>query len=145
MRNYVIIAVICLGIISCTKNKFSSTPKLTYKSVNTDVLDRGQIISFKLSYTDAEGDLQDTIFVQKVEPTCALSGFTSKYVMPAFPVTPNSEGEITVSFGYNVDNYPLIKAPQCGRNDTCYFRFMLKDKAQHKSDTVNSGQIIIIK
>ena len=145
MRNYIIIAVICLGIISCNKNKFSSTPQLKYKSANTEVLDRGQIISFKLSYTDAEGDLQDTIFVQKVEPTCAASGFTSKYPLPDFPATANADGEITVSFGYNVDNYPLIKAPQCGRNDTCYFRFMLKDKAQNKSDTVNSGQIIIIK
>lgn len=145
MRNSVLIVVICLAFISCGKDKFTSTPQLKFISQNTNVLDRGQIISFKLSFTDAEGDLQDSIFVQKLEPKCAQSGFSSRYPIPTFPVTKNAQGEITVSFGYNVDNYPLIKAPQCNRNDTCIFRFMLKDKAQNRSDTVNSEVLVIIK
>ncbi len=145
MRNTILFAVLCLLFIGCNKNKFSTTPQLKYKSVNTTKLFNGQIISFKLSFTDAEGDLQDSIYVEKVEPTCAASGFKSKYLIPAFPTTKNAEGEIEISYGYNVSNFPFIKSPQCGRNDTCYFRFMLKDKAQNKSDTVNSETIIIVK
>ena len=41
--------------------------------------------------------------------------------------------------------YALIDiAPQCQRNDTAVFRFVIKDKANHVSDTVSSPPIIII-
>ncbi|MBL0358602.1 MAG: hypothetical protein IPP72_17840 [Chitinophagaceae bacterium] len=144
MRNTILIAVISLAIISCTKNKFETTPKLKYESVNTTQLSSGQIIQFKLSYTDAEGDLQDSIYVEKYGINCELSRFKAYYLMPEFPVVKNSEGDIIVSYGYGVSNYPLIQSPQCsGKNDTCYFLFMIQDKAKHKSDTVASETIII--
>lgn len=145
MRNTIVIALFALFFTGCTKDKFTSKPQLKFESINTKVLDRGQIVSFTLSYTDLEGDLQDSIYVEKVEPNCPLSGFSSRYKLPAFPATRNSQGDLNISFGYNVNNYPLIKAPQCDRNDTCYFRFMLKDKAQNKSDTINSDVFVIIK
>lgn len=145
MRNTIVIALFALIFIGCKKEKFTTKPQLTFKSINTKVLDRGQIIIFTLGYTDLEGDLQDSIYVEKIEPTCTQSGFISKYIIPNFPSTKNAEGDIQVSFGYNVDNYPLIKAPQCSRNDTCYFRFALKDKAQNVSDTVKSDVFVIIK
>jgi hypothetical protein len=145
MRNTIVIALIAFIFIGCKKDRFTTKPQLKFESVNTQVLDRGQILSFKLSYTDLEGDLQDSIYVEKVEPTCPQSGFSNIYRLPNFPTTRNAEGEIQVSFGYNVNNYPLIKAPQCGRNDTCYFRFVLKDKAQNLSDTVKSDVFVIIK
>jgi hypothetical protein len=145
MRNTILIALFALLFIGCKKDKFTSKPQLTFKSINTKVLDRDQIVIFTLAYTDLEGDLQDSIYVEKVEPKCALSGFKTKYLLPNFPSTKNSEGDIQVSFGYNVSNFPLLKAPQCGRNDTCYFRFSLKDKAQNVSDTINSDVFVIIK
>ncbi len=145
MRNTIVIAILALFFTACSKDKFTSKPQLKFESINTKVLDRGGIISFKIRYTDLEGDLQDSIYVEKVEPNCPLSGFSSRYKLPDFPTTRNSEGELNISFGYNVNNYPLIKAPQCDRNDTCYFRFMLKDKAQNKSDTINSETFVIIK
>ena len=145
MRNTILIAVICLAICGCTKNKFSTIPQLKYKSVNTNELSNGQIIQFKLSYSDAEGDLQDSIYVEKYGTNCPDSRFKQYYNMPNFPVVKNSEGEILVSYGYGVPNYPLIQSPQCpGKNDTCYFRFMIQDKAKNKSDTVNSETIVII-
>ncbi len=145
MRYSILLAAISLLIISCNKNKFTTAPQLEYKSVNTTELNKGQIIVFKLSFTDGDGDLQDSLFVEKIEPTCTSSYFKQKYRLPIFPATKNTEGDFEVSFGYGVSNYPLIKAPQCNRNDTCYFRFMLKDKAQNTSDTVQSETIIIYK
>jgi len=145
MRNTIVIAFIALIFVGCNKEKFTSRPQLKFKSINTKVLDRGEIVSVTLSYTDLEGDLQDSLFVQKFEPSCVRSRFTTKYKLPNFPAVRNSEGEFVVSFGYNVNNYPLITAPLCGRNDTCYFRFVLKDKAQNVSDTVNSDVFVIIK
>ena len=146
MRNTILIAVICLVIISCNKNKFSTTPQIKFKSVNTKELRRGEIIQFKLSYTDSEGDLQDSLYVEKYGINCINSRYKAYYFLPDFPTVKNSEGEIIVSYGYGVSNYPLIQAPQCpGKNDTCFFRFMIQDKAKHKSDTVNSETIVIIR
>jgi hypothetical protein len=145
MRYTILFASISLLIIGCTKNKFTTAPQLKYKSVNTTELHKGEIIVFKLSFTDGDGDLQDSIMVEKIEPTCTSSYFRQKYKLPLFPTTKDTEGEFEISFGYSVSNYPLLKAPQCNRNDTCYFRFMLKDKAQNTSDTVKSETIIIYK
>ena len=146
MRYSILLASISLLIISCNKDKFTEAPQLKYKSVNTTELNKGQVLVFKLSFTDGDGDLQDSLFVEKIEPTCSGSYFKEKYKIPVFPNTKNTEGEIEVSYGYRAGgDYPSIKEPQCNRNDTCYFRFMLKDKAQHTSDTVQSETIIIYK
>jgi hypothetical protein len=143
MRYSVIIAVISFFIISCTKSKFTEAPQLKYKSVNTTELNKGQYIVFKLSFTDGDGDLQDSLFVEKVALNCRDSYSKQKYKLPAFPATKNTEGEFEVIFGYNV--VPLLKAPQCPHiNDTCIFRFMLKDKAQNTSDTVSSETIVLL-
>src|SRR4051812_14371778 len=108
MRNSILIALISLAFASCTKDKFQTTPKLTYKSVNTTELRSGEILQFKLSYTDAEGDLQDSIYVEKHTLNCPASQFNQIYPLPDFPKVKNSEGEIIVSYGYNVSNYPLV-------------------------------------
>lgn len=131
--------------VSCGKDSFNTVPTLKYESVNTRVLDNGQVIRFTLSFTDKEGDLQDSIFIQKVPLNCAASTFTEILPIPNFPTQANQKGEIEVSYGYNVPNFPFIQTPQCPRNDTCFFRFMLKDKAQNRSDTVNSDVIVIIR
>ncbi len=146
MRHSILLALISLLIISCGKDKFTKAPQLKYKSVNTTELKKGQVIVFKLSFTDGDGDLQDSLFVEKIEPTCSSSYFKEKYKIPVFPTAKNTEGDIEVSYGYRAgSDYSSIKEPQCNRNDTCYFRFMLKDKAQNTSDTVQSETIIIYK
>ncbi len=144
MRYTILTGIICLLLWGCSKDKFSTKPQLKYKSVNTNQLVRGQVITFTLSFTDAEGDISDSIFVQKIEPTCANSYFDAIYKIPSFPLSKNLQGDIEVSYGYNVANFPLLLGPQCMRNDTCYFRFVLKDKAQNKSDTATSEPIVIV-
>ena len=148
MRNYIIIAVICLGIISCSKDKFTTTPQLKYISVNTTKLIPNQLIEFKLSYTDAEGDLEDSVFILKVEKNCPASNLKLKYPFPKVSGSTTRSGDLLITFanGSNVPGYEAFSvAPKCNFNDTCFFRFVLRDKAKHTSDTVNSGQIIIIK
>jgi hypothetical protein len=144
MYKYIASAFLILLLGSCSKDKFTTRPQLKFESMNTNLLRPGQIIQFKLSFSDLEGDLEDSIYVEKFEPRCVASRFNQKYPMPAFNPTRNAQGDIVVSYGYLVDNYPLIQAPQCARrNDTCVFRFMLKDKAQNRSDTVQSEVLVI--
>ncbi|MBC7511735.1 MAG: hypothetical protein H7320_23780 [Ferruginibacter sp.] len=145
MRHTILIALVSLVIFSCKKDSFSSTPSLKYKSVNVNVLSPGEVVKFKLSFTDAEGDL-DSIYIEKVNPSCAKSHTVDRYYLSDNIVKLKSKSdELLISFGYRVDRYPLIGEPKCDFNDTCYFRFALLDKAKHKSDTVRSENIVIIK
>lgn len=145
MRNPILFSIFILFLFSCNKNKYSTIPQLKYKSANKKVFSSGDIIIFTLSFTDAEGDLQDSLYVEKFEPKCVNSRFKQLYKIPSFPTGKNQSGEITVTYGYNLSGYPPILGPQCNRNDTCVFKFVLKDKAQNKSDTATSETIVLIR
>ncbi len=139
MRYTVLFSILLFAIVmGCSKDKFKSTPSLKFKSVNTRVLQNGQAIQFTLSFTDAEGDLNDSLYIEKMEPTCAGSNFTDRYVIPEFPTSKNEKGDLIVTFDYS------YISPKCERNDTAVFRFAIKDKANHLSDTVSSPPIILV-
>ena len=140
MRYTVLFSIsLLILLIGCSKNKFSTTPSLKFKSINTNQLNRGEEIRFTLSFTDAEGDLTGSIFVREVVPGCpADTVHYGSYALPAFPTSKNQQGDVVVTLGYN--DFP----PQCApKNDTAVFRFALIDKALHVSDTVSSPVIII--
>lgn len=142
-----IVTFIISGIVSCTKNQYTTAPQLIFKSVSTNELFRGQSIIFTLEYTDKEGDIQDTIFIQKVTSNCIDSDSKENYLVPEFPQVPNSKGEIQVrySYGSNLEFFN-IKEPACpGLNDTCVYKFILKDRAGNVSDTATSSQIVLVK
>ncbi len=145
MRYTILFSIPALLLFAgCNKDKYSTTPSLKFKSVNTTQLSSQQVITFTLSFTDAEGDLTDSIFVQKVDAGCVGGNFDDSYPLPAFPSSKNQQGDILVTFGYNAgSSYQNIQPPCPPNNDTAFFRFALKDKAQHVSDTVSSPQIII--
>ncbi|HEY8687967.1 MAG TPA: hypothetical protein VIM07_01935 [Chitinophagaceae bacterium] len=145
MRNPILFSIFLLFLFSCNKNKYNTIPSLKYKSANKKVFVSGDIIVFTLSFTDAEGDLQDSLYVEKFEPKCVNSRFKQLYKIPAFPTSKNQSGEIAVTYGYNAASYPPILGPQCNKNDTCVFKFVLKDKAQNKSDTAVSETIVLIR
>jgi len=144
MRNTILIGLVCLCFLGCSKENYSSTPKLTYQSVNTSQLQVDQIIKFNLTVTDKEGDVIDTMYIQKVSINCPAGNFSERRQIPTFPTTTNLSANIIISYSNGINNigYTTI-ASKCYHNDSCYFRFMMKDKANHKSDTVNSGIIVI--
>ncbi len=142
MRNVVIISILIFFLSACKKDKYTTAPQLKYKSANTTVLNRNQTLKITLSFTDAEGDLSDKIFIQEIVAPCPLhpeGGFIdSSYHLPEFPSGKNQKGEIIITYDY----VPLN--PKCQRNDTAIFKFVLRDKAQHLSDTAVSEPIVII-
>ena len=140
MRYTLLFSILLLITWSCTKTKFSSTPSLKFESVNTTQLHPQEVLKFTLSFTDAEGDFSDSgsIFIQKVVPNCLSSSGDEVFLLPVFPTTKDQKGKVNVSLNYN------DIAPQCApQNDTATFRFVLKDDANHISDTASSPVIII--
>ena len=76
MRYTILFSIFLLLLFAgCKKDKFSTAPSLKFKSVNTTELRTQQLLTFTLSFTDAEGDLTDSsrIFVQEVVADCAAS------------------------------------------------------------------------
>ena len=146
MRYTILFSISLLFLVSCNKDKFTTAPQLKYESVNNKVFRSGDVIQFTLSFTDAEGDIDDSLYVEKFEPKCVNSRFKQLYKIPTFPTGKDQSGEIKVTYGYNVPDLPPILGPQCAnRNDTCFFKFVLKDKAKNKSDTVTSETIVLIR
>src|SRR5258706_13374508 len=101
MRNTVLISIFVLLLAGCNKDKFTTAPQLKYKSVNTTVLNRNEDLIFTLSFTDAEGDLTDSIFIIKDVPGCSASDISAQYRLPEFPTGKNQKGDITITFNYN--------------------------------------------
>lgn len=143
MRYTLLFSILMLLMASCKKDKFSSTPSLKFKSVNTTSLHNQQLLTFTLSFTDSEGDLKDSIFVQEIVPDCSASNFAALFPLPAFPTSKDQQGNIQVSFQYNGSSGYTSISPQCQQNDTAVFRFALRDQANHVSDTVSSPHIIL--
>jgi len=72
-----IVAVIMFAISACKKDEFTSKPQLSFKSINTTSLNQGDVLTFNITFTDAEGDIQDTLWIQKVSKTCPSSAGTN--------------------------------------------------------------------
>ena len=141
-----IFSAIILGITACKKDTYTTRPQLEFKSVNGKVFGNGSAIIFSIEFTDKEGDIQDSIWIQKVSKVNGCNSFGDRAKIPAFTATSNLKGVFEV--GYSIgfvpgSNYTVI--PTCVKNDTCFFRFWARDGAKNLSDTVVSPDIVILK
>lgn len=145
MITKILITLISFCVLAgCSKDKYTAKPQLKYKSVNTKVLNRNETLTFVLEVTDAEGDIQDSIWVQEVPRNCS-GGFTSKYKMPDFTAVKNLKGEINICYSYGVNLGCPVIPPTCqNKNDSATFKFWIQDKAKNISDTVSSEEVVII-
>lgn len=139
---YTVLFLLFISILcGCKKDKYTSAPQLKYKSSNTKVLHQGETLQMTLLFTDAEGDLTDKIIIQKIVAPCRTANgsfIDSTNYLPSFPTGKNQSGDILITYSYSDLN------PQCAKNDTAIFKFVLRDKAQHSSDTAVSPPIVII-
>lgn len=141
-----IFSAIILGITACKKDTYTTRPQLTFKSVNGKTFGSNSAIIFSIEFTDKEGDLQDSIWVEKITRVNGCASFGDRAKIPNFTATSNLKGvfEIGYSTGFVPgSNYTVL--PSCSKTDTCYFRFWTRDKAKNVSDTVVSPDIIIVK
>lgn len=142
MKAKILIVVVCLMIMAaCSKDTYSSTPKLTFKSVNGQEFPVGSTLQFKFEVTDKEGDIQDTMWLEKNSFACGADGYLlSPNTVPNFTSSKDLKAELDINVTYGTDFGGCTN-----RDDSCYFRFWIKDKAGHVSDTVQSPTIKLLK
>ncbi|MGI8951530.1 MAG: hypothetical protein ACR2FN_08090 [Chitinophagaceae bacterium] len=139
-----ILTLILTALAACKKDLYTTAPQLKFLSVNADVFPQNSILQFKIQVTDKEGDIQDTFWVQQISINACADTLTQPYQVPDFAATKDLKGEFDITYAYgDVQGYPFITGCSL-KNDSCYFRFWLKDKANHISDTISSSPIVLL-
>lgn len=152
MRSLLYVIALLILTIACNKGKLETRPSLKLKSINSTTIPVGGNLIVQFDFTDKEGDISDTIFVKKIRinkivvPTIRDS---FELPVPAFP--DRSRGVIELQLKYQNHLVSAINPPSSGGNppnlhdDTLIFKFSLRDKAKHISDTVTTGPIVIVR
>lgn len=153
MKQILFYSALVLLLAACGKDKFETKPQLVLKSQSTDVVPIQGNLRLVFEFTDKEGDVSDTLFykkerlnVRKVETKTDSLGLK----VPEFPNT--QKGEFVINFDYenylkSAINPPRIpgSVPSEYESDTLNLKFILKDKAGNKSDTVRIDNLIVLR
>ena len=143
-------ALILFGLVSCNKDKFQTIPQLKFKSKNTDLVLLNHSQRVTLEYTDKEGDVDYSLIVVRkiLNRRGPLTLPASPYTIPAFTNTDKGEFEITLSYQFGlIFGIPALRIP--GSNpaqnepDTLILKFVARDKAGNKSDTLTVSNIFV--
>lgn len=152
MRVALIVLIFTTTLLAaCNKGKFSTRPSLKLKSVNTTVVPVSGSLDFRFEFTDKEGDISNLLYVRKIRQNVrAVPTIRDSFALavPQFPK--KIYGEIEVNMDYNLYltsaiNPPLTGTPPKPENDTLIFKFVLKDEADNKSDTLTTERIVIVR
>lgn len=129
---------------SCGKDKYETTPTITIKEANPDVVDAPNgTLRFIIESTDKEGDEGGgiltyirvrTSLVPIPNPGLNDKADTVRMLVPNFPKTSKKDLEVSVIYDF-LNEHPNL-------NDTMYFRFTLQDLAGNNSDTLDSKIIV---
>ena len=152
MKKLLIAGFVVIVLFSCSKDKYQTTPQISIKSISSKVIPVNGSLNIVLSFTDKQGDVRDSLFMKKIRlnktvvPTVRDS---LKFKIPDFPDSP--KGEISIALDYT---FHLVSAqtppPVVGSNparsqpDTLNIQMWVRDKGGHISDTVSTGQIVVI-
>lgn len=150
MKTKLLIVLAILAMFyGCKKDTYTTKPQIKLKNTYAKSLTQGDLLLFEVEFTDKEGDIQDTLFIQKFSKVCPTQTgvtFLSKNNIPNFTPTSNLDGVLEVGYSYNTNIQGYQRMIGCSnRTDTAYFRFWLKDKAQHTSDTITSENIVLLR
>jgi hypothetical protein len=139
-----ILSALLLIIISCTKDKFTTEPQVTVKSISPSVVFSGNVLTMKGKYTDLEGDIDSVLVVYKwYNGAVAVKKDTFRYLFSSLGVPAKTQqADINVTFEYNTNNNPDLRfLPGVSKDTTATLGLILKDKDSHKSNYSESSQI----
>ena len=147
-----VLLLIIIGCATCSKDSYNTTPTLKFEGVNGTVFAQPSVVNFKLTCTDKEGDVVDTIWIQRVTkiPACSDIARTDSFAIPEFNPPKNVKAEIDFTYNYPASSQGGASLGGCTNgsaslDDSCYFRFWIRDKAKHVSDTVQSPDLVLLK
>lgn len=144
--------LISITFLSCSKDKFETKPQLKFKSKNADIVGINGSLRILIGFTDKEGDVSDSLLLvrQRLNKRGPVTLPVSPYKIPNFPATKKGEFEVTLEYQFGLI-FGLSPIRITGSNppqnepDTLNLKFVARDKAGNKSDTLTVNNIIIIR
>lgn len=150
MKRIVVYCFLVVMITACHKDKVETTPHLSFKSFNTDIVGPGNSLRVTLEFTDKEGDLQSLYVIRQRMNARGPSRTVLPYDIPGF--NGQQKGELLATLDYSTDltlNLSALRIPGSNpaRNepDTLQLRFYVQDKAGNVSDSTSPKQVIVIR
>lgn len=151
MRVTFLVVFASVLLAACSKGKFSTRPSLELKSISGNVVPVGSALNFRFAFTDKEGDISNLLYVRKIRMNQRVVPTIRDSFALAVPQFPKKiYGELNVNMEYQNYLISAINPPQTGtppkpENDTLVFKFVLKDLADNKSDTITTEKIVIVR
>jgi hypothetical protein len=136
---YLLLFSMMIFIAACSKSN-SGKPVISIESINSVIPLNGELDA-KLKFTQSNGQLSNGTFTAirnrlNQQPAANPSADTIVSTIPTFPN--ESKGEFLFTLDYSYLHESDIE------NDTIQFKFAVTDNAGNTSDTVTTGQIVIL-
>ncbi|MES1219631.1 MAG: hypothetical protein ABUT20_29290 [Bacteroidota bacterium] len=128
---------------ACNKDKFTTDPQVTVKSISPGEVNQGNIIDLEAKFTDKEGDLDSALIVYKwYEGDSATVIDTLRYSVESLNLPKKTpKGDISVQFEYGSNNTGYLPFPSVSKDTTSTFGLLLIDRASHRSNYSESSKI----
>ena len=146
--------IACSVSFACKKDKFESKPALVLKDIKTYLLssgsNQGSAIEIEMEVNDKEGDVTDSIYMQKIDAasiSCPDNSILSNlnYKIPSYPSGNTQSIVFRLKFAtFQASGYGFISGPKCSpRKDTSFFKIWVSDRKGNISDTLVTSAIAI--
>ena len=150
MKNrLLLLSALFLLIIGCNKNGFNTKPSIKIKSIDPTVVGINSSMSIELEFTDKEGDISNSIWIQKIRLNkVPVPTIRDSFTLPVPDFPGKSKGFLKLMLDYQNHLVSAVNPPGAPANpepDTLIIRMALTDKANNTSDTVSTDKIIIIR
>ncbi len=144
MRYTLLFSIVVLALVGCKKDKFTTAPQITYKSIKPNSISSHFPFSSQtlpvitLHITDAEGDIgfvdhQDTSYIY-VKNLLANTNDSFKFPDLSGVTGKNFQADVQIT----ISSSTLLKGgPRpAPKTDTLFFEVYVKDFAKNKSNTI---------
>lgn len=143
---FLVIALVVLA--SCGKDKFTTEPQLKYKSISPTTAIKSNIINYNVSFTDDEGDIQDSVFLAFKRYNSSggiLTIDTFRLKMDPDAIPQARQGDINIKFAYGefLNGTFFLNLETADREVS--FGLIIKDKGGHRSNYVESEKVLLKK
>src|SRR4051794_23406002 len=94
--------LIVLACVTCSKDTYNTKPTLKFISVNGSVYPQPSVVTFRLECTDKEGDVVDTIWVQRISKVarCVTLSTVDSFLIPNFDPPKNVKADFEFTYNY---------------------------------------------
>ena len=143
IRYFVIAGSLVFALSQCSKSGSGDKPTISVESI-TQIVPVGGSMQATLKFSQSNGLLSQGIFIairtrlnQDSLPPTDVGVDTVVSQIPEFPDKNQGEFQYTLDYSY------LHQSDT--ENDTINFKFAVIDRGGNKSDTVTSGNVVVLK